>query len=117
MKVNKKLIAATALTVLMTMPLMTMALETTDAIFTPPNSQDVTLLEIVVKVVEIVWIVFVAISIVMFIIAGVFFMTAQGDPEKTSQGRMFVIYAFVGILVAILAFSAAAIVKTTFDIS
>ena len=107
MKVNKKLIAATALTVLMTMPLMTMALETTDAIFTPPNSQDVTLLEIVVKVV----------SIVMFIIAGVFFMTAQGDPEKTSQGRMFVIYAFVGILVAILAFSAAAIVKTTFDIS
>ena len=86
------------------MPLMTMALETTDAIFTPPNSQDVTLLEIVVKVVEIVWIVFVAISIVMFIIAGVFFMTAQGDPKATASTRSTLTFAILGLVSIILAY-------------
>lgn len=57
------------------------------------------------------WIVFTVIAIVMFVVAGIQFLTAQGDGEKLGQARMSVVWGLVGIIVAILAYGAVTFVK------
>jgi len=43
------------------------------------------------------------VAAIAIIIAAFTFVTAQGDPEKVKTARQFVIYALIGVLVAILA--------------
>ncbi len=43
------------------------------------------------------------IAALAIIIAAYKFVTAQGDPEKVASARQFVLYALIGVLVAILA--------------
>ena len=40
------------------------------------------------------------VAVIFIIIAAYFFVTAQGDPEKTKSARNFVLYAVIGVLVA-----------------
>ena len=54
----------------------------------------------------VVWPIFLGLVIIMFIYAGVKFLTAQGDPTKISDARKAVIWGIVGIAIAIAAFSA-----------
>lgn len=54
----------------------------------------------------IVWPIFLGLVILTFIWAGILYLTAQGEPSKISQANKAVIYAIVGIIVAIFAFSA-----------
>jgi hypothetical protein len=49
--------------------------------------------------------------IIMFIWAGITFLTAQGDPSKIGTAKKIVIWAIIGIVVAFVAFSATGIVK------
>jgi len=42
------------------------------------------------------------IAFIFLIIAGYFFVTAQGDPEKVKTARNFVLYAVIGVLVALI---------------
>ena len=44
-----------------------------------------------------------AAAVISIIIAAFLFITAAGDPEKIKKARLFVIYALVGVVVAILA--------------
>jgi NAD/NADP transhydrogenase beta subunit len=41
----------------------------------------------------------------MFIVAGILFLTSMGDPGKLATARAAVIWAVVGVVVAIIAFS------------
>jgi len=43
------------------------------------------------------------VAAIAIIIAGYYFVTAQGDPDKTKTARNFVLYALIGVLVGFLA--------------
>ena len=53
-------------------------------------------------------------ALVSFVIAGIFFLTAQGQPEKLKIARSFVLWGVVSIIVAILAYSIITIVESIF---
>ncbi len=52
-----------------------------------------------------VFILVVAVATVVIIVAGINFITSQGDPQKTKNARNTIIYAIVGIIIAALATS------------
>lgn len=52
----------------------------------------------------IVWPIFITVAIVMFIWAGILFLTAHGEPEKISMARKAVIWACIGIVVGLLGY-------------
>ena len=54
--------------------------------------------------------IFGAIVVVCFVISGILFLTAQGDPEKLKIARSSVIWGIVGVVVGILAFSIIAVI-------
>lgn len=62
---------------------------------------------------NIIWVVAVGFSVVMFIIAGFKYLTAQGDPSKVWEATRMVIYGAVGIGVMILSFSIVWILRLT----
>lgn len=59
-----------------------------------------------------IWIIFGAIAVVMFVIAGIYFLTAGGEPEKIQKARSAFIWGVAGVVVAIIAYSIIAIVST-----
>lgn len=63
-----------------------------------------------IAIASVMWVVFVGIAVVCFVLAGVFFLTALGDPEKIKRAKSALVWGVVGIIVAILAFS---IIKIT----
>lgn len=60
---------------------------------------------LLVALLTVIWQVFAAIVVVCFIVSGVLFLTAQGDPGKLQKARSALIFGIVGIVVGILAFS------------
>lgn len=54
--------------------------------------------------------IFGAIAVIMFIIAGILFLTAGGEPEKVQKARSAFIWGIAGVVVGILAFSIIAVV-------
>jgi len=60
----------------------------------------------------VVWPVFVGGIVVMFLYSGFLFLSSEGDPTKLSKAKMSVLWAVVGIIVGILAFSAKSIITT-----
>jgi hypothetical protein len=63
---------------------------------------------------SIAWKVFAIIALLAFIVAGILFLTAGGDPEKIKLARTAFIWGIVGIVVAILAFSIVGIISNLF---
>lgn len=66
------------------------------------------------KVANAAWIVFTIIAVVMFIIAGVLFMTAQGAAEKVQQARSAFLWGVAGVVVGIIAFTIITLVRSIF---
>ena len=58
-----------------------------------------------------VWMVFTAIAVIMFVVAGINFLTANGAPEKLNTARSALIWGTAGVAVAIIAYSIIAIVS------
>lgn len=46
-----------------------------------------------------------AISIIMIVLGGLRYITAQGDPKAVEQGKMILIYSGIGIIIALSAFA------------
>jgi hypothetical protein len=59
----------------------------------------------------IVWPIFIALSIVMFIYAGIKYLSAHGDPGHISEAHKAVIWGIVGIVVALLGFAATGTIR------
>lgn len=57
------------------------------------------------NVLEIVFSIIGALSLLVLVIAGFTFITSQGEPQKVSQARNAIIYAAAGLAVSILAVS------------
>ncbi len=66
------------------------------------------------KIASAAWIVFTIIAVVMFIIAGILFMTAQGSAEKVQQARQAFMWGVAGVVVGILAFTIITLVRSIF---
>lgn len=59
----------------------------------------------------ILWPLLIGVSLIMLVYAGLMFVIAHGDPSKITSARNAVIWAVVGIAVAILGYSAVATVR------
>jgi len=70
-----------------------------------PNISGLTLQGLGQKIANATWIIFTIIATVMFVVAGVKFLTAGGEPEKIQEARQAAIWGVAGVVVAILAFS------------
>lgn len=105
---NKKLIISSSLAALMVLPALTLA-------FNPgpvPNPvPGLNVNQIIDVIFSILWPIAVAFFIIMFIIAGFLFATAQGDPEGIKKARQSVIWGLVGVLIALIAFSIVFIIR------
>ena len=102
LKMNKKLIISSSLAALMVLPALALA-------FNPgpiPNAVPGLSVNGLVDVIfSILWPVAVAFFIIMFVIAGFLFATAQGEPEGIKKARQSVIWGVVGVVVALIAWS------------
>lgn len=54
---------------------------------------------------RLIWPLVVTAVIILFIIAGFSFLTAQGDPGKLEAARKFLIWGIIGVIIIIIAFS------------
>ena len=114
---NKRLFFPLVSFFLLSFPLVSFA----GAIFFPPmpplTAPNTTIYSLTVGVVTVLfnafWIVAIAFVVVMFVLAGFKFFTAQGDPSKVQEATRAVVYGIIGTAVVILSFSMVAIVRLT----
>lgn len=104
---NKKLIIVSSLATLF-LPALGLA-----AVPTVPLPGLVTDITVVVGAIfNILWPLFAAFAVIMFIYAGFLFLSASGDSGKVGDARQAVLWGTVGIAVGLLAFSIPFIVKS-----
>lgn len=84
--------------------------------FTAPNQPTIGNIDsfdkIFTNILKLIWPIVGGLAAVMIVVAGIVFITANGDPEKIKTARTSLIWAVIGIVVAILAWSIPAIVTT-----
>lgn len=102
---SKNFLISFCLFALLFLPAFTLA-EQGVTIPPPPFGSGFNVWQIVINILKFVWPVFVGVAILMFLAAGFFFLSSQGTPEKTKLAKDFLIWAIVGFIVGLLAFSA-----------
>ncbi len=60
---------------------------------------------LITKIEDFMWLIFGGLAVIMFIIAGIQFMTAGGAPEKVQAARSSFMWGVAGVVVAVVAFS------------
>ena len=79
---------------------------------TSAAAEPINFTEVINRLIDrVVWPIFLGLVIIMFIYAGVLFLTARGEPERITKARKAIIWATVGIVVAFVAFSAQCIIS------
>ncbi len=86
--------------------------------YTPegPSAEDIDILQIITNIVNWVFAIFLAISALFIIMAAFQFLTAGGDSTKVSSARDKLLYAAIGIAVAMLSRAVVPIVKNILNI-
>jgi hypothetical protein len=100
---NKKIILSLILASFVVLPVVA---------FAQPAVTIGSLPQLIAKLEAAIWMVFGALAVVMFVIAGIAFLTAQGDPTKVATARSAFIWGVAGIVVGIIAYSIVAIVSS-----
>jgi prolipoprotein diacylglyceryltransferase len=75
------------------------------------NLPNVPLLQGIERIGNFLFTVLLAIAVIFIVIAGVRFVTAGGDPEQVKSARDMILYAVVGLIIAILARGAVTLIK------
>jgi len=70
----------------------------------PDLPPDVDLFDILAQVANYLFWILLAISIIFIVYAGILFVTAAGKTEQVEQARHIILYAVIGIIVAMLAY-------------
>ena len=107
---NKKIATIFSSIILFAMPIVMLADINPGA---APNQQNITITDIINKILNFVWPLFVGFAVIMFIVAGFNFLTAQGDASKVGAARQAVLWGVVGVVVGILAVSLPFIIRST----
>lgn len=104
---NTKKIALVSLSLLL-LPVLALAIN--NPVPTNPTGASFDLNGLITAVLNKLWVIFGAVAVIMFVYAGILFMTAQGAPDKIATARQFFLWGIVGIVVGIIAYSIIAIV-------
>jgi hypothetical protein len=105
---NKKVIFLSLAAILIVLPLLSLA-----AFSDTPTINNIE--PVITSIINVIWQIFFGLSIVMFIIAGIDFLTARGDPVKIATAEKFVVWGVIGIVVAIIGFSIVTIVQKVLE--
>lgn len=81
--------------------------------FAQPNVTISSLDQLVEAVKRPIWVVFGLIALISFVVAGILFLSAAGNPEKIAQARTAFLWGIVGVVVGIVAYSIVAIIEAT----
>ena len=108
---NKKLVTVAATVALLALPLASMAIPNPTVPNTLPNFSVISLIN---TILNFIWPIFIGFSVIMFIIAGFYFISAQGEPEGVAKARQFLIWGVVGIAVGVIAFTIPYVVQNAF---
>lgn len=65
-------------------------------------------------ILNLLWVIFIGLAVIMFLVAGFQFVTAQGEPSELKKARDSMIWGVVGIIAGVVAFSLPAIVANFF---
>ncbi len=69
----------------------------------PSGAPTVDILDTLDNIADWLFAILLIVAAIFIIIAGYFFVTAVGDPDKTKRARDFVMYALIGVLVGFVA--------------
>lgn len=109
---NKITLSSVAISIL-TFPVLAFAISATDK----PGEASIDSLPTLINQIEtIMWMVFGGIAVIMFVVAGIMFLTAQGQPEKVQTARSALIWGIAGVVVGILAYSILSIIGTALKV-
>ncbi|MFH1656665.1 MAG: TrbC/VirB2 family protein [Candidatus Nealsonbacteria bacterium] len=100
----KKVILGLVLTTFLVVPLIGLA--------QPRSAPTVNVMQLLDKIVNWLFSILLIVAVIYLILAGYFFITAQGDPEKVSKARNMVLYALIGVLVAFAARGLVLLIET-----
>lgn len=103
---NKKLITSSAIVTLLLFPLMSLAVA-----LIPPPGLIPSFGGIFDAIFGLLWPIFAAYAVIMFIIAGFQFLSARGEAGEAVKARQSVVYGSIGVALGILAFSIPFIIK------
>jgi hypothetical protein len=78
---------------------------------TPPNPGNFDIATIMANIISPLWVFFAGLTVIMFIVAGILFVTANGEPGKITTARNAFIWGVVGIIVSVVAFSIVQVVS------
>jgi len=97
----KKILLALVLASTLTLPLIGLAAE-------PKTAPEIDTIDLLNRITNWLFTILLIIAAIFIIIAGLYFVTAQGDADKTKSARNFILYALIGVLVG---FAAKGLVK------
>lgn len=97
---NKKLLVSFTATLALVLPFFALAIEPIGLPGIIPGPWIV-----INRVLSFIWPLFIGFAVIMFIVAGLLFLSAQGDPGKVRDARNAVVWGVVGVVVGIISFS------------
>lgn len=53
-----------------------------------------------------------SLAVLMLVIAGIYFVTAAGNPEQISKAKKFVTYAIIGVIITLLASAVVSVIES-----
>lgn len=103
---NKKLIILFSLAFLLSLPAVSLAV---NLMGLPGTTNDI--FKVIGNIFGLIWPIFAGFAVIMFVVAGFLFLTAQGDAAKLKDARNAVVFGAVGVGVGLLAFSIPLIIQ------
>ncbi len=107
----KKKLIVLSLAIFSVFPLVSLAVE-----LVPPPGIIQNPLSIFDALFAILWPFFAAYAVLMFLVAGFLFLTAQGDSSKVKDARNALVFGAVGVAVGLLAFSIPWVLKVALGV-
>ncbi len=111
---NKKIVAFSSLSVLLILPVFVLAQVNTPGQYSGTALQ--LAIDIITFLLDILWIVAATFVVVMLVIAGFKYLTAQGDPGKIQEANKAVIWGVAGVAVILLSWSITGVLRTQFSV-
>jgi len=118
MRINKNISKLTILAYFLSLPLSSFADFDVGSVGQPNPSATITPTGLFNSILNgIAWPFIVVTVIVLFILGGFKFITAQGEPTKIKEARLFLLWGLIGIIVILISFSAVITIKSILGIN